>query len=317
MKFKKIMATIMCTAAIATTLTGCGQTKKVEKVDKINVTYVKAPLNVPSIIEKDKMMFEDAFKEDNIEVAYHEITAGPDQTQALAAGELDFLHALGNTSALIAASQGVDLKILNVYSRGPKAFMLITNNPDIASPADLKGKKIAGPKGTVLHQLLITALESVNLTIDDVEFISMGIPEASAALSNKSIDVALLAGPAALKAKESGAIVVTTGEGLVDGTILTAVSGKFYEDHKEIVDKFLKVHEEALKMIGENPEDMLEIASQEVGLTLEQTKEMFSWYDFSSDITDEDIKSLEITQKFLIDNGLQEKPANIQDMLIK
>ena len=44
---------------------------------------------------------------------------------------------------------------------------------------------------------------------------------------------------------------------------------------------------------------------------------MYDWYDFSIDITDNDIKSLEDTQKFLIDNGLQENEVNVQDLIYK
>ena len=119
---------------------GCSTTndKKDEPAKKeaslpkeINLTYVKSPLNVPSILEKKDDLFGKEFKKDNIKVNFHELTTGPEQTQALAAGELDFLHALGGTSAIIAASNGVGLKITNIYSRSPKGYMLITNNDNI------------------------------------------------------------------------------------------------------------------------------------------------------------------------------------------
>lgn len=85
-------------------------------------------------------MFGKEFSKDGISVKFHELTTGPEQTQALAAGELDFLHALGGTSAIIAASNGVDLKITNIYSRSPKGFMLISKSADIKEPKDLVGK---------------------------------------------------------------------------------------------------------------------------------------------------------------------------------
>lgn len=319
-KVKKLLALALTGVIAGSMLTGCGnkENKAEEKSNKaINITYVKSPLNVPSIIEKNNKSFDKEFEKDNINIKWHEITSGPQQTQALAAGELQFLHALGGTSAILAASNGVDLKIINVYSRAPKAFMIITKNNNIKTPKDLKGKKVAGPKGTVLHQLLVGALEKNGLKQENVEFVNMGIPEALAALNNKSVDAALLAGPAALKAVKAGAKVVTNGEGIVEGTIVTAVSEKFLKDNPEVVKKFKKVHNETIYYIKNNFDQAIDITAKEVGLTPEETKQMYSWYDFDSNINEKDIQELKKTQEFMIKNGLQQKEVKIEDLIEK
>ena len=298
-------------------MTGCGTKETKSDISEINLTYVKAPLNVPSIIQKQDDLFGKEFSSDNIAVNFYEITSGPDQTAALASGELDVLHALGGTSALIAASNGVDLKIINTYSRSPKGFMILTNNDEILSAKDLVGKKVAGPKGTILHQVLIAALNNEGYSIDDVEFINMGIPEASVALEDGSVDAALIAGPTAYKAVKNGSKVVANGEGLVDGIIVTAVSKEFAEKHPDVIERFIKVENETLEYINNNFDEAMEKVAEEVGLTIDEVKEMYDWYDFSIDITDNDIKSLEDTQKFLIDNGLQENEVNVQDLIYK
>ncbi|HFL3153172.1 TPA: NrtA/SsuA/CpmA family ABC transporter substrate-binding protein [Clostridioides difficile] len=315
MKLKKLLIGITILTLATASLAGCAKKNNGEKLSEINLTYVKSPLNVPSIIQKQDDLFGKEFKKDNIKVNFHEITTGPEQTQALAAGEIDFLHALGGTSALIAASNGVELKILNTYSRSPKGFMILTNNNSIKSAADLVGKKVAGPKGTILHQVLISALDKEGLSMDDVEFVNMGIPEASAALSDGSVDAALIAGPAALKAMKSGSKLVANGEGLVDGIIVTAVSTDFAEKHPEIVERFMKVEKETLEYVNNNFDEAMEKVAKEVDLSLEETKELYVWYDFSLDITDKDISSLEDTQDFLIKNKLQEKKVNIKELI--
>ncbi|HBF5147904.1 TPA: NrtA/SsuA/CpmA family ABC transporter substrate-binding protein [Clostridioides difficile] len=315
MKLKKLLIGITILTLATASLAGCAKKNNGEKLSEINLTYVKSPLNVPSIIQKQDDLFGKEFKKDNIKVNFHEITTGPEQTQALAAGEIDFLHALGGTSALIAASNGVELKILNTYSRSSKGFMILTNNNSIKSAADLVGKKVAGPKGTILHQVLISALDKEGLSMDDVEFVNMGIPEASAALSDGSVDAALIAGPAALKAMKSGSKLVANGEGLVDGIIVTAVSTDFAEKHPEIVERFMKVEKETLEYVNNNFDEAMEKVAKEVDLSLEETKELYAWYDFSLDITDKDISSLEDTQDFLIKNKLQEKKVNIKELI--
>ena len=317
MKLRKIVAGIAAMTLIIGTIAGCGSKQTKSDISEINLTYVKAPLNVPSIIQKEDDLFGKEFSKDNISVNFHEITSGPDQTAALAAGELDVLHALGGTSALIASSNGVDLKIINTYSRSPKGFMILTNDDEIKSAKDLVGKKVAGPKGTILHQVLIAALAKEGYTINDVEYINMGIPEANAALADGSVDAALIAGPTALKAINNGSKVVANGEGLVDGIIVTAVSTEFAEKHPDIVERFIKVEKETLDYIDNNFDEAMEKVSEEVGLTVDEVKEMYDWYDFNLDISDNDIKSLEDTQEFLIENGLQEEKVNVQDLIYK
>ncbi|WP_270749784.1 NrtA/SsuA/CpmA family ABC transporter substrate-binding protein [Fusobacterium hominis] len=295
-------------------IVGCG---KKEKVENINITYVKAPLNIPSILEKNMNMFDKEFEKDNIKVNFYELTTGPEQTNALAAGELDFLHALGGTSAIIAASNGVDLKITNVYSRSPKGFMLLTKNSDINSAADLVGKKVAGPKGTILHQVLVGYLTKNGYKENDVEFINMKLPDAMAALETGNVDAALLAGPVALKAIKNGANVITDGEGLTQGLIVTAVSGKFLKENPDLVKRFVSTNEKAVNFIGTNFDETIDIVAKDVGLTKDQVMELYPLYDFNTKITPEDIKDLEDTQEFLIQNGMQKNKVNIQELIVK
>ena len=106
--------------------------------EAMGITYVKAPLNVPSIVAKYNQVFEKAYP--GVRLSFPEITEGPKQTAALAAEEIGIASCLGSTSAILAASEGLDVKIIGIYSRAPKAFMIIVRDPAIKSVKDLKGK---------------------------------------------------------------------------------------------------------------------------------------------------------------------------------
>ncbi len=62
----------------------------------------------------------------------------------------------------------------------------------------------------------------------------------------------------------------------------------------------MKVEKETLEYVNNNFDEAMEKVAKEVDLSLEETKELYAWYDFSLDITDKDISSLEDTQDFLI-----------------
>lgn len=298
------------------TITGCGTSKPtVKQPDTINISYVKLPLNVPSIVEKKLELFEKEFAKDNIKVIFPEITEGPKMTAALAAGSLNFCNALGGTSAILAAANGLDVKIIGMYSRAPKAFVIMTKNPDIKTVADLKGRTVAGPKGTILHQLLLASLNQQGLSADSVKFVNMGIPQGVTALMSGDADAALVAGPAVPKALEAGGRIITTGEGLLDATIVIAVDGKFLKEQPEIVKRYMKVHNQSLTYMKEHQEEVYRMAAEETGISIEDVKKMYGWYDFNPAITDSDIKDLEKTQEFLLQNGLLTKKVEINQLI--
>lgn len=330
---KRILSLLLCAAMAVTTLTACGQPNTESTpsaasssseaapeftVDKIGVTYVKSPLNVPSIVEKEKGIFAEAFAEYNLPVEYSNLTTGPEQTQALASGDIQFLYAVGATSVILSASNGADIKIISTYSRSPEAFRLFTGKDStIQTAADLKGKKIAGPKGTILHELLVAYLATANLTESDVEFVSMGIPDSQAALAGGTVDCALLAGPVAYNMAKDGYQVVTTGKDLVDATIVVATSGKFYEENPLLVKHFLEAQGTIAKYMEENPEEILNITAKETELSADAVKEMYPMYDFDTTITEGDIASMKKTEQFMRDNKMIEKAVDIDSLILK
>ena len=315
---KKLIALFLCLVACLAMVAGCGSSetaKKAAPLKDLKVTYVKAPLNIPSIVDKENQTLVKGFEKDGVKVTFPEITSGAKQTEALAAGSLDICSALGGTSAILAASNGVDVKIVGIYSRAPKAFNIMVKDPAIKTAADLKGKKVVGPKGTILHQILAAALAKNHLTLKDVEFRSLGIPASVNALLAGEADAALVAGADVLRAQRAGARVLVNGEGMVDATIVIGVSGKFLKEHPDAVKKYMAIHKENIEFMKKNPEKTYEFTAKETGLTPADVKLMAPWYNFDPAITENDIKDLEATQQFLIDNGMQKNKIDIKGML--
>lgn len=302
----------------AAVLGGCGQSKKEESLpEKLVFTYVTAPLNVPSIIEKEKNIFAGALEEMGIAVEYAELTSGADQTQALASGDVQVLYGVGASSVLLSAANDADIKVLNMYSRSPKAFCLYAKEENITSPEDLRGKTIAGPAGTNLHELLVSYLAEANMTIEDVNYINMSIPDSKAALDGGSIDAALLAGAAAYQAKQQGYHLVADGEGLIDAIIAVAVTDEFYHQYPELIEKLTKAQEEIAAWIRENKQEALEITAKELDLEVVAVEEMYEYYDFSIEITEEDKQGFQNTADFMLESGMIENEVEIGELFFQ
>ncbi len=286
-----------------------------EEKGTIAVTYVKSPLNVPSIVEKDREIFAKVFGELGYGVTYSDLTTGPEQTQALASGDIQFLYAVGATSVILAASNEADIKIISSYSRSPQAFKLFGKDDSVKSPEDLRGKKVAGPKGTILHELLVAYLAKGGMTEDDIEFMSMGIPDAQAALAGGSVDAALLAGPTAYNMEKDGFTVITDGTGLTEATIVVAASGNYIDTHPEEVKAFLAAQKEVLDTIDADPEAAMEATAKETELTTDAVKEMYPMYDFDMTIRDSDIEAMKKTVVFMKDNGMIENDVDVEALI--
>lgn len=286
-------------------------------LNKLVFTYVTSPLNVPTIIEKNQGIFAKDLGEMGITTDYAELTSGADQTQALASGDVQVLYAVGATSVILSAANGADIKVLNMYSRSPKAFCMYSKDDTLNSPESLKGKTIAGPTGTNLHELLVSYLAQADMTLDDVNYVNMSIPDAKAGLDGGSVDVALLAGAAAYNAEKQGCHKVTDGEGLIKAIIAVATTQKFYDEHPEVIAQLEKSQQEIADFMKENPDETISIVAKELDLDEEAVKEMYGYYDFSLNISDDDKEGFQKTADFMLESGMIDDPLDVNTLFIQ
>lgn len=311
---KRFFAMTMAALMAVTALTGCGSSTAEETLDNLVFTYVTSPLNVPSIIEKENGIFAKTFEDMGISVDYVELTSGADQTQALATGDVQVLYAVGATSVILSAANGADIKVLNMYSRSPEAFCLFSQDSALTTPESLRGKTIAGPAGTILHELLVSYLATAGMTIEDVNYVNMSIPETKAGLDGGSVDVAMLAGAAAYTAKQQGNHLVADGTGLVDALIAVAVTDEFYNAHPEIIGKLKEAQDEIAAYIREHEAEALQITAENLDLDITAVEEMFPQYDFSTEVKESDRIGFQRTADFMYETGMIEAELDVDTL---
>ena len=286
-------------------------------LDKLVFTYVTSPLNVPTIIEKNQGIFEKDFGEMGISTEYAEITSGADQTQALASGDVQVLYAVGSTSVILSAANGADIKVLNMYSRSPKAFCMYSKDETLTTPENLKGKTIAGPTGTNLHELLVSYLAQADMTLDDVNYVNMTIPDAKAGLDGGSVDVALIAGATAYNAEQQGYHLVADGEGLISALIAVATTQKFYDEHPDVIEKLAAAQDEIASYMADSQDKTIETVAAALDLDVDAVKEMYGFYDFSTEITDADKEGFQKTADFMYESGMIENELDVNTLFIQ
>ncbi|MBR4139202.1 MAG: NrtA/SsuA/CpmA family ABC transporter substrate-binding protein [Lachnospiraceae bacterium] len=311
---KRILSMVLAGMLVVSALTGCGKQDETKLPEKMVFTYVTAPLNVPSIVEKEQGMFAEAFSDLGIEVEYAEITSGADQTQALASGDVQVLYAVGASSVILSGANGADIKVINMYSRSPKAFCMYSKDNTLTSPESLRGKTIAGPAGTNLHELLAAYLATADMTIEDVNYVNMSIPDAKAGMEGDSVAVALLAGAAAYQAEQQGYHLVSDGEGLIDAIIAVAVTNEFYNKYPEIIERLESVQEEIAAFMEEKEEEAFQMVAEELDLDVQAVKDMYSCYDFATEITEADIEGFQRSADFMYEAEMIESAFDVKTL---
>nr|WP_301232172.1 ABC transporter substrate-binding protein [Turicimonas muris] len=261
-------------------------------------------------------MLEKAFEKDNIKINWKTITSGSKQTQAMAGKSIDISAVMNTSSLLMANGVGNKILIATGVSHPADTFAIVGKPEAIQSIKDLKGKKIVGPKGTVLHQLLVAALNKEGMSIKDVEFISMDQPTALAALLAGRVDAALLAASGVIKAEKSGSKVITTAKDLVNVNLVTTVTEDFAKKYPEVLDTVVKVQREALDWIKKNPEEAIGLGAKEHGIDMDDARKLASWSNYYNTLSEKDIEGLQKDQDFLFDNKMMEKKVDVKSLVL-
>ncbi|MGE7368361.1 ABC transporter substrate-binding protein [Neorhizobium sp. NPDC001467] len=190
---------------------------------------------------------------------------GPAINEALSNGQLDFAS-YGAVPNIIGKSNGLDTVILASYG-GTTVFGAARPDVDIKSIADLKGRKVAIQKATIIHWALISALKNAGLTEKDITIVDLKNADQLAALAAKSVDAAFGAdfllpledkGLAKIfyKSSEAGAF----GDGF--GAFL--VTDKFRKAYPEATQKVVNGFVKAAHWLGDekNREEAFQIWSR-------------------------------------------------------
>lgn len=269
---KKIIA-LFLTVGMLLSLTACGSGKdnKNEKTD-VRIAYFPNITHTQALVMKNQKTLEERWK-DTCNVSWTSFNAGPAEMEAIFAGEID-LGYIGPVPALSAnvKSDG-DVKIIsNATNAG--AVLLKRKDSGIESVKDLAGKKVAVPQlGNTQHLCLLNLLSENGLkTTDkggDVTVNASSNADILNLIDNGSVDAALVPEPWGTTIEKNGnaEILLDYDQVFLEGDYPTAVviaSEDFIEDHPDLVQDFLKAHEDATLYINENTEDAQKIVNTEI-----------------------------------------------------
>jgi sulfonate transport system substrate-binding protein len=214
-----------------------------------------ATYNPVSLVLKDKGLLEKEFAKDGISIRWVQSAGSNKALEFLNASSLDFGSTAGS-AALVARINGNPIKSIYVYSRPEWTALVAGKGTNIARIEDLKGKRVAVTRGTDPHIFLVRALHSVGLTDKDITPVLLQHADGKAALARGDVQAWAGLDPMMAAAElEDGATLFYRNKEANTWGILN-VREQFLRDHPELVQRVLKVYEEARKYTLANYDDL-------------------------------------------------------------
>lgn len=241
---------------------------------------------------------------------------GPDQSESLISGRLDF-GSLGDTPAMLARSTGAKTRLITQGATESIGYLIGKKNGP-KTLADLKGKTIAIQKGSFMHRYIVGLLKEQNIT--DVKFIHMLRPDGEAALARGEVDAMTNSAIFALKQIEQGYPLLddATKHPNLIGTSATVVSEEYLKKFPDFPKVWNEARLKALNDLKAKPDEYYAFLSQLNGYSVELNKQVSPISQLKdTPFTEDGVKLLDGTKKFLVEEKLAEKDFDLNAWILK
>jgi sulfonate transport system substrate-binding protein len=182
--------------AVALALTGCvagegsalvadeEDTEAAWSADVLNIDF--ATYNPLSLIIMDQGWLEDELG-DEVTVNWIQSAGSNKANEALRAGAVDVGSTAGS-AALLARSNGLLIKTIDIYSQPNWAAIAVPAGSDITEVSQLAGKSVAATKGTDPYFFLLQSLAEAGVAVGDVDVQNLQHADGKAALESGAVD---------------------------------------------------------------------------------------------------------------------------------
>lgn len=265
------------------------------------------------------------FAKYGIEAELIDFVTDTEVNAAFASGNMDVANVATHTALKLYAN-GVDLKIVLLEDVSNAADAIIAPAA-IASVADLAGKTVAYEEGSTSDLLLHYALAANNMKIEDIVAAPMPAADAGAALIAGQVDAAVTYEPyisEAINQDSNIQALYTAAErpGLISDVL--AARTQFAVENPDLMRNLLKVWDEAVAYLRENPESGRAIIAEAVGSAPEELTTAFegvAFYDltenqqFLAPESEDAAAVFDDVQTIALEIGLIDKPIDLANVI--
>lgn len=245
----------------------------------------------PLHILKSQKKLEKRFESVGTSISWIEFPTIPVLLEAMNAKTLDYAQGV-DASLVFGQSSNVPFVYISATPARPKSLAyVVREDSSIKSLADLKGKKVGYGRGWNLHYLLVKALQSKGLSIQDINSVSITTAaEGLAAFESRSVDALAIWDPFYARLQRSSKIrVLTDGEGLTSNRGFTIASPEFARERPDLIKAILEELQVISDWANKNPSQVAQFLSSQLGIEVESLEVMLRRQTFGVLPVDEKI----------------------------
>lgn len=263
-------------AAATMALAACGQNSAAQTgsssaaINTVRIGFFPNLTHAPALVGLQEGLFKEALQPLNLTVTPIPFNAGPDAVTALFSDSLDIAYVGPNpTINAYTQSKGEAVRVIAGAASGGAALVV---RKSIASPADLRGKKLATPQVgntqdvALRHWLKAQGLSATVEGSGDVSIVPQPNAEGLTAFNSGRIDGAWVPQPWVAEYVKDGAKVLVDEAALwPKGRFVTTnvvVRTRFLQTHRDAVAAFLDGHVAALQAIKKDPSAAAQAANE-------------------------------------------------------
>jgi len=261
----------------------------------------------PNQEAKVKKVFDDAL---GVPVKWTNFATGGEMTEAMLSGDIDISYSQGLTPFVNAVNAKAPIKLVDIavtYGMG-NTTCIVSNASGItkANAAQLEGKKVAVPVGTMADYVFKETMKVVGADAGKVSVVDMNPEDGSAALQNGDVAMACLFGGKyienALKAGKRKLTVKEATDAGISGIDITSVTNKFLKENPGMVRTFVEITHEYNAKFRAGKSNMNVIA-KDAAMDLAGTKKQMGGFGFPD--------AAEIKSKYMNKGGILMKYLDV------
>lgn len=186
--------------------------------------------------------------------------------EALDIGAIDTGYG-GDAAFVFAVGSGAKVKAIGAQKHtGPGPVIVVRGDSHVTALNQLAGLKIATPRGSIAHNLVLAALEAASQPLDAVHFAFLSPHDGEAALKGGSVDAWAIWDPNATLAARQGARILPGGEGLVPAYTLEFASERAIAEKREQLKDFSDRLYQGWQWASDHPNEYAALLERETGL---------------------------------------------------
>jgi NitT/TauT family transport system substrate-binding protein len=241
-----------------------------ETAKEINIGYFPNISHAPAMVGVEKGIFEKNLN--GFKVNTMNFPNGSLFMDAISTEQIDIGY-VGPGPAINRYLQGGEVVLISNASRGENV-LVVRKDFEFKNIKDLEGKIVATPSTGCTHDLILRKmLEENGMAVEEnggkVKRIAQKPATMIGLFQQKQIDAALVSEPWASLMEAEGVVRVVRDakevpwKGKLPATVLV-VRKDFLQSNPEIVEKFIKAHEESINFINNNKEETIDIIAKQI-----------------------------------------------------